>query len=514
MGAAMTMAPSGVNAVAAEAASLPGADPTALGRIRDLAREIGREYSRTDGMDLSLVRAGAAALHGGRGRGGIGQGVGQFLRDVFLKASSDTAGGWLYDVGIAPDEESRDAAEGQHADNTHQLCRALEECCQAIDEVDSTADQAISALLATISGLLVICKIHPLGRVVGLILPLVVSGMEQIRDVVVDRNDQVSGCWQKMNDSCGAVLEHQPQAARTWQCPELASPAETVSCPDEVAQPAPPAGEQCAREASGGGSAAPGGPAAQAHAAGDGKECRETADAAVPSISASSTGTVAASVGGAMSSGATPISFNVHLDAGSEAGPGSCAPQDVSCADVAQFGSSTDAGASTQACLIGPLAAVGIGITLECLGYLADSLAEAAQCPGEACVEHAQPAVASENPPVHPTSEDCPPAAGPPEAEPPAQPPTGDQPPPQQPPLDEGTIAPPAELGEVEQPSMPAEKLRAAGLETAPVEVDEPDYLEEPVAEQVEPAPVPQPAPAPENGPGETGSKMRKSGEW
>lgn len=42
-----------------------------------------------------------------------------------------------------------------------------------------------------ISALLSIARIHPIGRMAGLILPLVLNGFEQIKGIVDDRNGQV-----------------------------------------------------------------------------------------------------------------------------------------------------------------------------------------------------------------------------------------------------------------------------------------------------------------------------------
>lgn len=527
-----------VNAVAAEAASLPGADPSSLGRISELAQEIGREYSRTDGMDLSLVRAGAAALGGGRNRGGFGSTVTKFVRDVILKTASDATGDWLYEVGITGDEHRRDSAEGVQRDNTRQLCDSLENCCQAIDEVDNTADHAIEALLNSISGLLMICRLHPVGRVLGLILPLVVSGMEQIRDVVVDRNTQLGGCWREVTDSCGAMLEHQPEDVKTWQCPDLTPPTNTVPEPEEVRPPALTTGHGCTTGAVETECA----PAEKTTAAPVstpvGKDCPPSVSHNVdtcdhghsepePQITAADTGTVAASVGQTPQFGSSEVTLNLCLETDKQPHPATELVQEVECPEPAAAQPPQCEATSSESCLVGPLAAVGLGIALECLNYLtecaAECIAESAQCANEVCEDVPPPPAEIETPPVEPTVEECPPPVEPVE----------------QPTLEEGTIPPPAELAEVDTPPMPEEKLRAAGLEVAPVDIAAPEQTQvapepPPVTEQpVVPDPVPEPDPAPSPGdiapekpqqaeqPGSSlggeqnsGPKMRKSGEW
>ena len=526
-----------VNAVAAEAATLPGADPSALGRIAALAQEIGREYSRTDGMDLSLVRAGAVALGGGRSRGGFGSTVTNFVRDVILKTASDATGDWLYEVGIAGNEQRRDDAEGVQRDNTRQLCDSLENCCQAIDEVDNTADHAIGALLSSISGLLMICRLHPFGRVLGLILPLVISGMEQIRDVVVDRNTQLGGCWREVTDSCGAMLEHQPEEVKTWQCPDPTPPMNTVPGPEEVGPPAPAAGDGRNTDAVEAECAQTDQPIPVPTITPAAADCPppvpQSVDTCVtanneprPPIAAADTGTVAASLGQAPQLMSSEVTLNLCPETDEQPQPGTEAVDTPDCPEPAPVQPSPCEVTSSESCLVGPLAVVGLGIALECLNHVVECaeecVAQATQCAGEVCEDAPTPPTEVEPPQAEPVVEECPPPGEPVE----------------QPPLDEGTIPPPADLAEVETPPMPEEKLRAAGLEVAPVDIAAPEPVQAateppPEPEQPHPSVVPDPVPAPapveaaaeppqhaeppeppvvagqDNGP-----KMRKSGEW
>ncbi|QPK83579.1 hypothetical protein G7Y29_01845 [Corynebacterium qintianiae] len=458
----MTAVTANIDSLAAEAASVPGADPATLSRIFSLADEINSQYRKIDGMNLEVVSASSGRLlgsGGGSSSGSRGGGIGGFLLkfaiDVVSKIGADGASSWFHGIGVSGDEDGRENAEETQGNNAREIHHDVQAACRSMTDIDLTANTAIGGVTEVMAGLLAVVRIHPVGRAVAIVLPLVAQGMEQILGIVEDRNTQMEGCLGAVTDRCNAMLDHQPALPREWECPVPAARDCETARPTTPDAPCP----------------TPGAPAVTAPAT---EECIERLVKTVPSA-LDEVKTQAASV-------AASAPVNIAFDFDVERLPQhtveketvSCPP---TCADAALFVPPED---TAEVCHVGVLAHIGLGITLECVNYLAECIAEAAECPGESCCAHTEE-----------TSEECPP---PPEPEP--------APAPVQPPVAEGTIPPPPELAQVEEPPAPAEKLRAAGLDApAPAPAAPPP--------PVEPAPAPEPAPASGDTP-----KMRKSGEW
>lgn len=541
-----------ISSLAAQASSIPGSDPALLARINSLAGSIGQEYHKTDGMDLGVVASSAGKVRGRGPHGSLTEHLLKFVYDVLVKVGSDGTADWFGSIGVSEDESAREGRESVQGDNACRLATEVDDCCRTIEDIDATADTAITGVVEVISALMMIMRIHPLGRVAALILPVVAQGFEQILGIVEDRNRQVETCLGTVTQSCQGMLEHQPEPSRQWQCPAPVAPgAEGSPAPAPAAAPAPapePQTQPVAGGAPSGGECPPA-PAARAQPPAPvvPGECPPAPtpaqppepvvpekcppEAAPPAKPAPPpTPVVPASVDtGAQqcvdrlvcapapapvgAPAAAPINISFNFDLGSAASTHTAALAPPTCDIAGQF-------APPQQCpppvLTGSSLQSGLGITLECLNRFAECLAEAAECPGETCCAHGGGEPPAPEPPASEPPAPEPPAPEPPAPEPPAPEPPAPEPPAPEPectPIAEGTIPPPPELAEVPEPPPPAEKLRTASLlEPEPMVLEpaapEPVVAPEPAqpAEQASPEP---PAPAPAEP-----QKMRKTGQW
>lgn len=179
--------------------------------------------------------------------------------------------------------------------------------------------------------------------------------------------------------------------------------------------------------------------------------------------------------------------------------PDNTAESTEECVDKSQ---DSPEGCEIESSCSGSLGLVGAGIALVGVGLIVEGAAQCLENMSELDCPVQEPEAEPED---EPEPDPCPEPKPKPEPEPCPEPePTGD----------DGVIAPPPELSQVEEPTPPPEKvahLQAAG----PVETSAP--APEPAPESgPAPAPAPAPAPQPEAAPApeEPSIKARKAGQW
>lgn len=425
--------------VAADASAIPLANPAVVAQIHDLVGRITEEERKTEGMDLDLVRAGARNLT----RGG---GFDKLIKGVFERVFADGIAGaigdalssgaeWFESVGIGPDERARQEGESRQGDNVEELCRAVDECCQAIEVTTETSDTAAGSMLDLVSLVLFFCKSTPATAIISAVLPLAVDGLNGVLGTVRDRNESIDKCLAECEARCRAAEEHQPLPPPQFDCPPApegpppASPYPVESQPP--AAPAPPVAPPAPAAAS---PAPPRGPVSPV---GDAGSVATVASSALPPVGGALTLSQPGPVGiNASVTANVSAHLNLNVDAAALAGAAQASAAQVT--QVAQAVAATLADSASAA---------------ECT--VVEAAHEAAHACGPCCTcgsGDEAPAPEQPAPPAEPAPEPCPepaPAAGPPTAE--------------------GTIPPPPELAQVEEPPAPPEKLAAAGTQPAAV---------------------------------------------
>ncbi|WP_342319051.1 hypothetical protein [Corynebacterium mayonis] len=441
--------------LATEANALPQASAAQVAHINELTAQIAQEYTKTAGMDLDYLRAGADALVLGRGRSSplieFGKSVfEEVLVDFIAFGFSSLAPrirGWLDDIGIGPDERARQEEQSRQGEETDELCRAVEECCAAIEEITSVSDSSTNILLDLIMMPLMIARIHPGVRIAGLVLDLAAEGLAQVKSTTKDRNSAIEACLAACTERCNTVQEKQPAPVAQFECPPVAS--EQGGSGEEhhqrVDSVVPPATQPAAVE-----------PSEAPEVPGQGSFAASSAPPAPPLEVPLPSGNPVAD-GGAVSSATSPMA-PCNLQASQVLLPEPLSPE----------------GTAWAIAVAGTISAIGAAAVMGGIDVLLQ------------CVEAAETACSAPQPQPERT-----------EAEPVDLP---------GPPLAEGTLPPPPQLAEVAQPQAATEKAAMhAATDTLQIQPRlDPEIVENPKG--------PERAVQPED-PG-LSARIKKTGEW
>ncbi|MCQ4622410.1 hypothetical protein [Corynebacterium sp. CCUG 70398] len=236
-----------LNAVAQEAAALPGVSSGDLNQINAKVSDISAKLDYTNGKDTSALPTEAARVNpkgdqpGGKSRPGGrsgGWGIVGLLVELAPLAfgAINSAGDWLRDIGITGHEDDLD--EGQR-----ELDRCLEdlrtetgECVNAVDEIDSNAEDGVLAILDTL------LKFLPLARAVSspqneaaALLP-VVKALMYVEKTIDDRNESMRQCYEHLESLYDEVGQLPSPSAKEYYPPNGGAPTSPEGEPDTPKQ--------------------------------------------------------------------------------------------------------------------------------------------------------------------------------------------------------------------------------------------------------------------------------------
>lgn len=475
---------SGLDAIVRELASVPGVPATASAQVGARVASISAKIDWTNGLDTSAVPPEMAHINpkGGGVAGLIGA-----LAGLPRVGSSSSAGDeeWLRSIGIAGHEDRLDQEQCDHSDSLDQLVQKSSECADSVNKIDSAANTGIQMIINILLSLIHSVKGVPFLKLGASVAAPILQGLLSIERTVEDRNESIGGCYDGLRELCDGTCDTPPPDTKQFTSPEKCDSAPAPQpapkpepCPEPTPAPAsqPSAAEPCPPTTPAQAAPAPAAPEtvtpaktpppavapAPATAPPPPQTVVETTPASCPETSPRPPAPTIPAAAGLAGGG---VNITVNIDANLPVPP-----------SVPPIGPAGD-------CIVGQVTA-----GLEAFGQsVADAFSQM-ECP---------------LPPVEECPEPAPePAPQPPEPQPEAEPECDEN----------GTIAPPPELAEVEEPPAPPKKglvepaAMTPPVEQAPVEKPAPAEAQAP-QQAVEEQSTQQQKP-------EEQQRARKTGAW
>ncbi|OIR40285.1 hypothetical protein [Corynebacterium sp. NML130628] len=392
----------GVQRFSQSVAAAPGLEGPERDELQALAREVIRELQATRCQDLGGFRQVGASLSAFNC-----DAVG--YRFSLKSPCRDTPGSreWFEQIGVGPRERCSADTEKRHFARLNELGSSITSCCCTIDDVKKTSNLAVEQFVILAHSHLEMLAKLGIATLIRPLVQVVVEAMRQASQTAKECNVAVSECL----DAIAVCVE---EAQQPCSLPPGGKPVGTAAA-------AASAAAASAATAGAGVSAPPAAPEPAPAPPTPPQPCERL-------ISLGNAGTQSASAALAGAAGLN-VAFNFDVDVHVNA------PIEAMTRDVAA------AFAPSQAqCFTGTFAQTGAAVVIESINVFAANIDAAWQCATEtvgAACDVAEPAPAPE------------PAPEPAPVPEPAPAPKVDA---------NGVFVPPEQLGQVEQPPVPAEK--------------------------------------------------------
>lgn len=236
-----------LNAVAQEAAALPGVSSGDLNQINAKVSDISAKLDWTNGKETGALSTEVARLNpdgtqpGGKSRPGgrpDAWGVVGILVDLaplMFDSIRSRTGDWLRDIGITGHEDNLDEGQLELDRCLEDLCTKTDECVEAVNEIDSNAEDGVLAILEALLMFLSVIRIVPQLRIGATVLMPILEALIHVEKTVDDRNECMRKCYEHLECLYNDAGQLQPPPAKEY-------------CPPNGNAPAPPEREPAAPE--------------------------------------------------------------------------------------------------------------------------------------------------------------------------------------------------------------------------------------------------------------------------
>lgn len=170
--------------------------------VRDLAGDVLRQATRTDGLDLTLFAAAGLSLNRSCAR-----------PETPARTCTADPSAWFDDVGIRDREHRDEELETRHFERVGELSSSIDSCVAAIDNVVTTANTAINCLLEPAKRFLEVVLRLGIRFLIEPAVDLALDALRGAQKATVDRNCVIEDCLTEIAKSVDEAAQDCPAPA-------------------------------------------------------------------------------------------------------------------------------------------------------------------------------------------------------------------------------------------------------------------------------------------------------------